>query len=230
MSEFPNPTERVRHEWIGQVGAEYRSCAITQDVCSWITRAGLSPDLIHEGLRIADDELVHSELAIAVAQAAGAMKGPDLVRERLAYPCPEDEPLERSLTRACVQVFCLGETNAVPLFKAMRDRCQIPVARIFFDRVLRDEVRHRDFGWVLLRELVEGPMGDELRELAQSVLPDCYAKLRKGYVVDPDTRVITPDEELWGLIPTSLYPEIIDRTVERDYRPRFAAVEIEFPG
>lgn len=53
------------------------------------------------------------------------------------------------------RVFCLGETVAVRLFKRLREGATVPVARAALDRVLTDEVRHRDFGWLLLEWLTQ---------------------------------------------------------------------------
>ncbi|MFT3922445.1 MAG: hypothetical protein QM778_07925 [Myxococcales bacterium] len=40
----------------------------------------------------------------------------------------------------------------------------MPVARTALDRILRDEVRHREFGWAPLAWLLETPLGDAFRE------------------------------------------------------------------
>ena len=42
------------------------------------------------------------------------------------------------MLRASVEIFCLGETLAVPLFKELREQCTVPVARRALDCILRE--------------------------------------------------------------------------------------------
>src|SRR5262249_30992454 len=152
-------------EWLRRVEAEYRSAAVTQHLTLWLIQIGASPDLLRAGLRIVRDELAHAEMSHRAYRAAGGEGGPELARESLELPRTsaqtrgdgEAAPLEDDVTRVCVDVFCLGETVAVRLFKELRQRSEVPAARRVLDRVLRDEVRHRDFGWALLGWLLESP-------------------------------------------------------------------------
>jgi len=67
----------------------------------------------------------------------------------------------------------------VPLFGHLRAPCTEPVARAALDRILRDEVRHRDFGWDLLDWLVT--VIDGAVELVRTELPDMLAELHHSY-------------------------------------------------
>src|SRR6185436_19139860 len=113
-----------------------------------------------------------------VYAAAGGETPPALDREALGLPRVEDV-LERDILRACVRVFCLGETVAVPLFRHLRERCTEPVARAALDRILRDEVRHRDFGWDLLDWLLT--LADDIPERVTAALPAMLAELEASY-------------------------------------------------
>lgn len=209
----------VADEWQRRVEVEYRSAALTQHLTLWLIQAGASPDLIRAGLAIVDDELVHAELAHEVAVAAGAQVRA-IDRNGLAFARSE-EPLEHDLARACAGVFCLGETVAVPIFRALRERCTVPVARRALDRVLRDEVRHREFGWTLLGSLV---VDESLRALVERELPALVASVRRTYAGgsnDGDER-----DYDWGLMPAAEYAAILERTVEKDFIPRFARLGI----
>jgi hypothetical protein len=218
----------VRAEWLRRIEAEYRSAAIAQHLTLWLIQMGASPDLVRAGLRIAGDEIDHAESSHAVYLAAGGRGGPRLVRESLALECHEDAPLEHDVTRAAVEVFCLGETVAVPLFKELREGCTVPVARRTLDRILRDEVRHRDFGWMLLESLMEHELGSLLRELVVRELPSYFARLRKAYAPE-NPRVFEPTaaERAWGLMPLALYRASVEKTLERDWAPRFARFGID---
>src|SRR5690606_6065795 len=90
--------------------------------------------------------------------------------------------------------------------------------------VLRDEVRHRDFGWTLLGYLVEQPCEPLVRKLVDEELPAMFARIRRNYapVGGEEKTEIPADDRAWGLMPIARYGEILERTLERDYRPRFA--------
>lgn len=219
----------MRAEWLRRVQAEYRSAAITQHLTLWLIQLGASPDLLDAGLRIVKDELVHARLSHRVYTAAGGKDMPALAQETLGLRRPEQEALWLSVARSGVDVFCLGETVAVPLFKVLRDDCTQPVARRALDRILRDEVRHRDFGWTLLDWLSSLPVKDAVLAMIRAELPRMFVRLRKSYAPEGGARRTTmaTEDRSWGLMPVARYAEILTRTVERDYVPRFAAHGID---
>jgi len=267
-------SQRVQLEWLRRVEAEYRSAALTQHLGLWLTQIAASPDLIRDALRIADDELAHAELSHAAYLAAGGAGAPRLDREHLALRRRGGDPLEHDVTRVAVEMFCLGETVAVPLFSHFRARATRPAARAALDRILRDEVRHRDFGWTLLDWLLESDAGGDLRRLVERELPAMLRRLEDNYgdpgrAADPgeaapggETSSAGPrsagprsagprsagppaagprsagppaagpgdpadEDAAWGLAPAADYAAILERTVERDYRPRMARFGID---
>jgi hypothetical protein len=152
-----------------------------------------------------------------------------LARETLGLRRHEGEPLEHDVARVGVEVFCLGETVAVPLFAELRRDCVAPSARRALDRILRDEVRHRDFGWTLLGWLMEHPLSASLKLLVERELPSMLQRLRRSYApaAARSERTIAPAERAWGLMPMSQYGDILEKAVARDYVPRFARVGID---
>lgn len=225
-------SDRVRREWLRRVEAEYRSAAITQHLGLWLTRLGASPDLVRLSLRVATDEVDHAELSWETFVAAGGEGGPVLAQETLGLSAPEGEPLELSVTRSCVADFCLGETVAVRLFKALRERCDVPIARAVLDRVLLDEVRHRDFGWALLGWLLEQPYGPAVRRFVEDGLPRWLGDKRAAYAsagAAATDHLYTDDDLRWGLMPARRYAEILETTVRTDYARRFAKLGLSMP-
>jgi hypothetical protein len=217
--------ERVRYEWRERIGAEYTSAAITQHVTLWLIQAGAPPDVIESGLAIVADELAHSRLSHDVYVAAGGSAPPALDQAALGL-ARSAEPLANDIARAIVRVFCLGETVAVPLFRHLREQCIQPIARAALDRILRDEVRHRDFGWDALDWLCAADPSTAARVAPQ--LPGMLAELEQSYglgnpVVAQDRSDLTADERAWGLAPPREYAAILATTIEKDYMPRFAA-------
>lgn len=217
-------TDRVRAEWRARIAAEYTSAAITQHLTLWLIQAAAPPDLIDAGLAIVADELAHSRMSHEVYVAAGGTEAPRIIQAELGLH--RRGALIDDLLHAAVRVFCLGETVAVPLFSHLRERCTEPVARAALDRILRDEVRHRDFGWDLLDWVCT--LEDRVPALIAPQLPAMMGELEASYgagnptVVD-DTGEMTDGERAWGLAPPREYAAILADTITRDYRPRFAA-------
>ena len=222
-------SDRVRVEWLRRVEAEYGSAAVTQHLTLWLIQIGASPDLIRAGLAIVGDELRHASMSHRTFLSAGGAGGPALAREALGLVRDGSVPLERDVVRVCVETFCLGETVAVPLFSALRRGCTAPRARATLDRVLRDEVRHRDFGWQLLAWLLEQPSGAAGAGWVRAELPSMFARLRRSYGPSEatDPRPLGDEERAWGLMEAGRYAEILERAVARDYAPRFGALGID---
>lgn len=217
-----DPLARVRDEWGRRVVAEYTSAALTSALVCWLVEIGASVDLVRMAHRIVADELEHAELSLAAARAAGGAEPPVVDRRRLRYAPSAGSPVELDVLRVAVETFCLGETLAVPLFRAMARDATAPEARAALERILRDEARHRAFGWLLLEVLLDGPGGDVLRARARAALPAQLAAIRDAYLAPaPDP---TPTERAWGLIGPPAYRDALDRTAARWWAPRFRAL------
>lgn len=221
-------TPRVQGEWRARIAAEYTSAAITQHLVLWLIQAGAPPDLIDAGLVIVSDELVHSRLSHEVYLAAGGTAPPAIEQAQLGLERTSPDLLV-DILRVAVRVYCLGETVAVPLFSHLREPCTEPAAKTALDRILRDEVRHREFGWDLLDWLCA--IDDAAPARVTADLPAMMSELETTYgignlTVARDDGSMTPAERAWGLAPPRDYAEILARTIERDYRPRFAARDI----
>ncbi len=220
----------VGEEWLRRVEAEYTSSAITASFVQWMIRLGAPPELIRDGLQIVDDELEHASLSARVAAEAGCDAPPRLIQESLGLSRTE-APLWLDTLWAAVETFCLGETVAVPLFVAMRAECTVESARAALDRIVRDEVRHRDFGWASLDWFTQ-TRGDEARRQVERALPSMMQRLRvhygqRGDAPSPKTSTV---EAQWGLLPLARYAEILERCIQRDYVPRFETLGIDPAG
>ncbi len=217
----------IGDEWQRRAAAEYTSCAITASFVQWLVRLGAPPELIRDGLRIVDDELEHATLSHVVAREAGCEAQPRLAEESLGLS-RSDAPLWLDALWVTVEAFCLGETVAVPLFAAMRAECTVAAARAALDRIVRDEVRHRDFGWSCLDWFTQTRGPDAGRQVERA-LPAMMSRLRANYGPGDDvsSSKTGPQDAAWGLLWVPRYAEILERCVVRDYRPRFAALGID---
>jgi hypothetical protein len=229
----PAASVRVREEWRARIAAEYGSAAITQHLVLWLIQIGASPDVIDAGLRIVEDELAHSRLSHQVYVDAGGTEAPRIERESLELHRRAQAPLELDVLRTVVRVYCLGETVAVPLFSHLRSTCTVPSARAALDRVLRDEVRHRDFGWLALDWFLTTELAPHIPQILEADLPGMFAELERSYgtgnpAFDDTPAADMPDaDRAWGLAPAREYAEILHRTFTRDFQPRFAARGID---
>jgi hypothetical protein len=240
------PSAAVREEWLRRTEAEYRSAAVSAHLAHWLVQVGASPDLVRAALRIAREELSHATMSHRVHRAAGGARTPSrpaIDRASLELSRHPGEPLENDIARVAVEVYCLGETVAVRLFQALRAACEVPAARRVLDRILRDEVGHRDFGWALLGWLLALPgQGDGLRALVEAELPAAFARLRATYAPggpsgrggghtdgeghgdgegDGGTGALARVDAAWGLMRPARYGEILRQAVRKDYVPRF---------
>lgn len=235
MKGTPEPCDAVRREWLRRVEAEYQSAAITGQLAHWMIQLAAPPALIRLALRIVADELRHAELSARVYLVAGGTQQAALAREQLELARRNDR-LEGDATRVVLQTFCLGETAAVRLFHRLRKACSVPVARAALDRVLRDEVRHRDFGWRALDWLLALPDAAERRAEIERMLPELLATLRANYAGDADLEAPPSAADpsvaarAWGLMPRADYRRAVEDCIRRDLQPRFKRVAIALPA
>lgn len=238
--QLASADEHVRAEWLRRIEAEYRSAATTQHLTLWLTQLGAPHELIQLGLRVAADELDHARLCADVYLEAEGQGAPALRRETLCLQRTPGEPLERDLLRVGVEQLCLGETVAVRIFSRMRVQASVPCVRRALDRVLRDEVVHRDFGWTLLDWLLTTPMATAFRQQLSAALPAMLACLRDGYggralrrdglaQLELRRAELPRSARAWGLIAELDYLEAFDETVVRDYAPRLSRLQIGLP-
>lgn len=193
------------------------------------------------GLGVVRDELAHAELSARVYSAAGGTAQPNLSRDSLALTRSGATPLEYEVLRVGVEMFCLGETVAVRLFKRLRDATRVKVARTALDKILHDEVSHREFGWTLLAWLLSTPLGPAFRQTLDAELPAMLRRVRDNYgglllaKLGPErlARLAadqSADARAWGVMPAADYVAAVDEAFQRDYAPRFAELGVALPG
>ena len=216
-------TPRVHREWRRRVAAEYRSAAITAQLCHWMIQAGLEESLVTTALRIVADELAHARLSHDCMVALGGEPTPQHVHaSELAEP--SDEGVLAGLVDSLVANFCFGETLAVPLFRALREHTSHPAAEPVLTRVLRDEAIHRAFGWEALDAVIElDPVG--VRARVQEPLPRCLARFRARYAPAGHDEPLSEEERAAGLMPVAVYRAVFWETAPGLAR-RFAQREL----
>ena len=216
--------EVVAAEWRRRVQAEYTSAAIAHQVTLWLIQVGAPPDLLRDGLRIVDDELAHSEMAAGVMAATGVSFAPPAI-DGASLILPGGQDARTALVSSVLRFFCVGESVAVPLFRMLRERTSVPVARRALDRVMRDEPRHRQFGWDVLDWLLLGGE-DAVLALVARELPAVLADVVAAYGLPTDEASMTdlaPEVAAWGLAARADYGRTLSIALDRDVLPRMAA-------
>lgn len=217
--------EVVTAEWRRRTEAEYISAAIAQQVTLWLIQLGAPPDLIRDGLRVVGDELDHSELSAEVADCAGGDAGAPVIDPASLILGVGGDPAT-ALVSSILRFFCIGETVAVPLFRMLRRRCSVPVALQALDRVMRDEARHRQFGWdVLDWTLLAGglPVRDALVDQAPAMVNEVASAYANTSNRNESEAELSPNVLAWGLAPPKDYASTVSTALASDVLPRLAA-------
>lgn len=217
----------VQDEWLRRVEAEYRSAALTQQLGLWLLQLGASPDLIKASLLIVEDELIHSEHAFEVYKEAGGDKSP-IIDVTTATAENSSLPLETKLLERCLYTYCLGETIAVPLFTAMRKHAKVPVVCRTLDRICKDEVRHREFGWALLGWLQSFLGKEKVNAYAEQALPGLYKLYAGLYGEVDDSNTLPQSHGEWGLISALEYKGALHKASQKFIAPRLDSLGIAF--
>ncbi len=236
----------VQAEWARRVVAEYRSAAAAQELALWLLQMGASVDLVRAAQCIACDELDHAERSAAVLAAAGGAAPGPVDRATLAL-ARTGGPLEHDVLLVGVELYCVRETLAVPLFRRMLDGATVPVVRSTLTRILADEARHRRFGWALLDAFLARADAPSLRSALGRALPGIARRVEAAYggtgggegegsggeggghgggEVGEDSE--SDVARAWGLLPRAAYDDELRRTTRRWYRPRFAAAGLDW--
>ncbi len=103
------------------------------------------------------------------------------------------------------------------------------MSRRALDRILKDEVRHRDFGWTALGWLMTTPRADAIAQTIREGLPGWLEDLERSYgdALPDGNDAVSDDERAWGIAPAREFADILHRTIARDYPRRFARAGLE---
>lgn len=202
---------RIQQFWFSQAKAEYSSAAIASDFAHALCCAGVVPELVRQSLQIAQDELVHAQMAYQVAQMSGVTTPISLEGMQLGIVAT-NASLQENLLETLIVFFCLGETVAVPLFAAMKNKNQQEQVLATYTRILQDEPRHSSFGWLCLAWI------DQNWPDARAKIPTFFYKglssiASQYYCVNDETSELTILEKYWGMLPPLRYAEIFENTI-----------------
>ncbi len=148
----PEDLTLAREHWRVHMAAEFASARVFAGLVPQMMAASLPFEEIREVTDMARQEIDHGLLSARVYAALG---GEAVSAVPPLEPVPEHpgcSPLEVVL-RNVISVSCCGETLAVAVIGAERERATIEPLREILTRILSDEVGHARLGWRLLRDL-----------------------------------------------------------------------------
>ena len=206
--------DRVKQFWLSQAAAEYSSAAISAEFSHWLCQAGGSPDLICNVLDIAKDEIAHATLAFGVARQAGHQGGMQSGKQISFFsPTPFAE-LQKNILDVVIRFYCLGETNAVPLFAAMRKNAKKEAVHEAYNRIILDEPRHSEFGWITLAWIYAN--WPQVKNWLPECLTNAISQLSQEYYCFTEYSPPLTEEELaWGMLPKLEYGRIFEKNTSQ---------------
>jgi hypothetical protein len=146
----PRAVEEARRCWKFRMAAEHRSTVVFAQLATQLFEANATLDAKLVMLRMAQDEVRHTETAGQVLIALGAEPTCDFdAHVRPLARHPDCGPEERAI-RNVIYTTCLSEMVAVARLVAEIEDTRDPFLRDAARRLLADEVLHGQFGFFYL--------------------------------------------------------------------------------
>jgi hypothetical protein len=172
-------------DWAQRAALEHASVASFARFGMQLLALGAPARLLHACKRAAADEVVHAQLAYALASAYGRTPiGPGHLNLRnVAFGASWREVVSSLIVEACV-----GETLGVAEAMAAAEQEREPVVRAVLERIATDELRHAQLAWQSLAWLL-GIAEAHDRAWALALLERTIAAVGDR---DASTRVLAP--------------------------------------
>ncbi len=142
----PELVAEARNVWMGIVVSEYAAIACFAEVVAALTAARVPLDLIGMASDFLADEVHHVELASRVVMQLGGAPPRSVDTTRLAPRAASNvTPFERA-NELVLRVGCVSEVFAGGTAAPIMQETGHPLIRAVYERILRDEARHKRFG------------------------------------------------------------------------------------
>ena len=172
----PAAVELARRFWARRMEAEHRSVQVFTQLALQLIEVNAPFDAKTVTLRMAEDELLHTEFS---AEVLGALGAPPRIRTDPGFAPlarhPGCSPEERVL-RNVLYTTCLSEMVAVARLGASHEQSSDPGIRSAIRSLLSDEVMHGQFGFHYLDAMQPSA---ELRANLEKYLVHAFAVLEE---------------------------------------------------
>lgn len=158
----------AREHWRIHMAAEFSSARVFSGLVPQMMAAGLPFEDVCEVTDMARQEIEHG---LQSARVYAALDGVPLSALPPLDPVPAHDRFSslEAVLRNVISISCCGETLAVAVIGAERDRAEMHALHEILTRILSDEVGHARFGWRLLRD-VGSAMNDEMKRRLSAYL------------------------------------------------------------
>ena len=216
----PRAVSRAIAAWTARMGAEHRSTTVFSSLAAQLVEANATLDAKLVMLRMAQDELRHTETCARVVAALGGE--PSCVIDVSVAPLARHRgctPEERAL-RNVIYTTCLSEMIAVSRLVDELDQTADPFLRDASRRLLADEVLHGQFGFHYLEAW--RPWLQEHEEVIHSLeryLQHAFKVLEGALAGSRRASVLSDDERALGLPDGARAFQIFHDTIEHAVVP-----------
>lgn len=213
----------VRSEWRSRTLAEYRSAAVASEFLTWLIRLGFSSDTLQAAHAFLGNELDHADLCWEVHTAIGGDDAGllDVPEGSLVLAHGFGKSTFERLVLACLDRFCVAETLAAPLFKAMLEEATESAPKQGLQRIVDDLEAQTALGWAVLDEALE--MDEKAVEaLTKRHLPTFFGRRERVWGTVPEDWIegVGPHEQRYGLIPRARYKREFYQAIAEEVLPR----------
>lgn len=207
----------ARAFWLARMEAEHRSVQVFAQLGGQLLEAGAPIDATTVMLRLAQDELRHTEICGAMVAALGGEPAfdADLTIRPLATHAG-CSPAERAL-RNVLYATCLSEMVACARLVDALEHTTDETARACTRAVLADEILHGTFGFHYVETI--GPLDDETRASVERYLVHAFAVLEREMASPPRGPRPSPGAMALGVIDPVRARVVFHGTIEQAVVP-----------
>ncbi|MGZ3451465.1 MAG: ferritin-like domain-containing protein [Polyangiales bacterium] len=227
----PRAIERVRAMWLARMAVEHRSTTVFSNLAAQLFEANASLDAKLVMLRMAQDEIRHTETCGNVVRALGGE--PRVMVETTVSPLATHAgctPEERAL-RNVLYTTCLSEMVAVARLVDEIDETKDPYLRDATRRLLADEVLHGQYGFHYLGAWTPWlDANPEVRGSLERYLVHAFAVLEKALGARSAPMSSSEDERALGLGAIEHGREIFFETITHAILPGLERFGIDASG
>lgn len=150
FDEKIEPTDNSKLVWLRTAYSEYASAAAFSNISQALLACNAPLDLIAYANDFTIDELIHTEVAVLIANKLGSQFVLEVDYSKLVKPTSKENT---SILQACeliVRTCCVGESLTVPILKKSAELAKSQLISKALTRIRKDEISHAQFGWHFL--------------------------------------------------------------------------------
>jgi hypothetical protein len=220
---LPPDTESLTPELRAALAANWREIAALEhaSIASFarfsleLLALGAPPTLLLGAQQAAADEVVHAQLAFALAGTyAGTALGPTALDVTGVAPSID----AAQIAAALVTEACVGETLGAAEARALAGFVKDPALAAVWERIADDEARHAELGWSTLAWLLR-TSGEDVRRIAEEAFERAIVTMRADPIMP--SAIVAPEH---GLLSPAMHGALRRQALDEVVAPCARAV------